>query len=163
MNAPRPITGRMVLIGFLAFFGVIFAVNGVFVYFALDSWPGLRFEKAYERGLNYNRVLSEAETQAELKWTSSVSVVAAGSGAHQLSVRLNNASQVPIAGSSVRVTLSRPTNDGNDVTLELAPSKPGEYIAVHRFTADGRWHAALTINGQGGESYKMIHDIIVKP
>ena len=47
----RPLTGKTVLIGFLAFFGLIFAVNGAFVYFALDSWPGLRYDSAAEAGL----------------------------------------------------------------------------------------------------------------
>ena len=47
MPTERRITGRMVLVGLLTFFGVVFAVNGVFVYFALDSWPGLTTEAAY--------------------------------------------------------------------------------------------------------------------
>ncbi len=41
MTAPRPITGRAVLFGLLAFFGVVFAVNGALIFFALDSWSGL--------------------------------------------------------------------------------------------------------------------------
>jgi len=41
MRLSRPITGRMVLFGLVAFFGVVFAVNGTLIYFAIDSWSGL--------------------------------------------------------------------------------------------------------------------------
>ncbi len=163
MNAPRPITGRTVLIGFIAFFGVIFAVNGVFVYFALDSWPGLRFEKAYERGLNYNRVLSDADKQAELKWKSAVNIEPNGSGNHLVSVHLTEAAGNPITGKRVLINLSRPTHAGSDTALEMKASAPGRYEAIHRFSAAGRWHAAVSAQGNDGETYKMIHDIIIEP
>ena len=60
MPTERRITGRMVLVGLLTLFGVVFAVNGVFVYFALDSWPGLATEAAYEQGLAHDQSLAEA-------------------------------------------------------------------------------------------------------
>lgn len=162
-KAPRPITGRKVLIGFLAFFGVIFAVNGVFVYFALDSWPGLRFEKSYERGLNYNRVLSEAETQAALEWSSRVSAFPNGSGGYLLSVRLSGTNGEAVVAQSVEIQLSRPTHDRNDATLELKRAVTGAYEAAHRFPSPGRWHAEVRAAGSDGETYKMIHDIIIEP
>jgi len=158
----RPITGKTVLIGFLAFFGVIFAVNGAFVYFALDSWPGLRYDKAYERGVNYNKVLSDAETQAKLRWTSAIVTTATNDGAHRLLVKLAGTSGEPVTGAKVQVELSRPTNESEDHSLSLAPSAPGEYAAEFRFAAQGRWLAALRVEGAKGETYKMIHDIIVK-
>lgn len=158
----RPITGRTVLIGFLAFFGLIFAVNGAFVYFALDSWPGLRYDKAYERGVNYNKVLSDAEAQAKLQWKSAVVTSATGDGAHRLLVRLVGPEGAPVTGAKVQVDLSRPTNESEDHGLTLAPTAPGEYAADFRFAALGRWLAALTVQGAGGETYKMTHDIVVK-
>ncbi|MBT3306984.1 MAG: nitrogen fixation protein FixH, partial [Alphaproteobacteria bacterium] len=57
MMGGQSITGRMVLIWLLAFFGTIFAVNAVLVFFALSSWPGLTTDKAYEEGIAYNRTL----------------------------------------------------------------------------------------------------------
>jgi len=40
----KPVTGRRVLIWLVAFFGVVIAVNMAFVYFALNTWPGLTIQ-----------------------------------------------------------------------------------------------------------------------
>ena len=68
----------------------------------------------------------------------------------------------PVTGAKVQVDLSRPTNESEDHGLTLAPTAPGEYAADFRFAALGRWLAALTVQGAGGETYKMTHDIVVK-
>ena len=62
-KAPRRITGWTVFYGMVAFFGVIIAVNLTFVYFALDSWPGLTTQHAYEEGIAYNKTLEQAAAQ----------------------------------------------------------------------------------------------------
>ena len=44
------------------------AVNGVFTYFALESFGGLETEQAYLKGLDYNRTLEAAAAQRERGW-----------------------------------------------------------------------------------------------
>ena len=73
-KAPRRITGWTVFYGMVAFFGVIIAVNLTFVYFALDSWPGLTTQHAYEEGIAYNKTLEQAAAQNEMGWTSRVAL-----------------------------------------------------------------------------------------
>ena len=65
VKPPRQITGRMVLIGFILFFGVISVVNGIFMYMALHTWPGLTNTQAYKDGIKYNEVLADGERQAD--------------------------------------------------------------------------------------------------
>ena len=65
MAAERPWTGRTVLTALLITFGIVFAVNGVFVYFAVSTWPGLSQSDAYEKGLRYNEVIRAALAQPE--------------------------------------------------------------------------------------------------
>ena len=48
---------KYILFAFLAFFGVIFVLDGIFVYTAISTQTGVIAEKAYEKGLNYNETL----------------------------------------------------------------------------------------------------------
>ncbi len=48
------LTGRHVLLIFLAFFGSIFAVNGWFLYSALSTHTGVVAVEPYRKGLAYN-------------------------------------------------------------------------------------------------------------
>ena len=161
MTAPRPITGRKVLFGLLAFFGVIFTVNGIFVFYALDTWPGLRFDNAYERGINYNQILAKAESQAAMKWRSSIDITEQGSD-HLITVRLSKENGSPLAELSVSIQLSRAVHEGNDASLELRPLAPGIYQATHRFPLSGQWQAAIIARHTNGQIYKMAYELMVE-
>ena len=50
--------GWHVLLILMAFFGVMFSVNGVFLYHAITSFPGEDVKKSYVQGLNYNDTLA---------------------------------------------------------------------------------------------------------
>jgi nitrogen fixation protein FixH len=63
-----PITGRHVLYAMLIFFGVIFVVNGVFIYLARSTFTGVSTEDAYHKGLAYNDVIRAAGSQHTLGW-----------------------------------------------------------------------------------------------
>ena len=159
MNAkpPRKITGRMVLIGFVAFFGVIAAVNGVFMYFALSTWPGLTTEDAYKKGVAYNRTLDEAAVQARLGWRSAVAIDVSG----ELVVSLAGKDGAPIQGARVDVTLSRPLGSEAALSLMLEEIAPGRYGG--RFTAPdaGRWKADIKAQ-LNDNSYRMRHEVMVR-
>ena len=62
------IRGRHVLIGMIAFFGLIFLANGIFLYYALTTFGGGEKGSPYRSGLRYNETLAEAARAAELGW-----------------------------------------------------------------------------------------------
>ena len=68
MKDPKAITGKTVLVWLLAFFGVIFTANAVFIYLALGSFPGVVVESSYEAGQAYNQEIAAAKAQADLNW-----------------------------------------------------------------------------------------------
>ena len=88
MRAPRHITGRSVLFGMLAFFGVVFAVNGALIYFAVESWSGLSTERPFEAGRDHDRTLAQAEVQAALGWRSAVVLAPGTAGNRAVEVTL---------------------------------------------------------------------------
>ena len=65
---PVSINGKHVLLGFAACFGVVFAVNGFFVYQALSTSPGEQSGASYEAGLHYNGTLAAERAQDALGW-----------------------------------------------------------------------------------------------
>ena len=56
--------GRRTLLGFLAAFLALVAVQASFAYLAVSTDPGLASPNAYERGLAHNTVLREAASEA---------------------------------------------------------------------------------------------------
>ena len=53
---------------FVAFFGVVLAVNAVMIWVAFVTWPGLETTSAYQKGLAYNRTLAASQAQEALGW-----------------------------------------------------------------------------------------------
>ena len=48
---------------FVIAFIIVFAVNGVFVYTAINTNRGVVTENAYEKGLDFNRIVAEVRKQ----------------------------------------------------------------------------------------------------
>ena len=51
---------------FVVFMAGVFVVNGVMVYFALDTFSGLETRDAYRKGMQYNRNIEKARAQEAL-------------------------------------------------------------------------------------------------
>lgn len=168
MIGGRPVTGRMVLFGMLAFFGIIFAANGALVFYALESWPGLTTDKAYQEGIDYNRTLDAAAVQARLGWTSAVVFAAtekpaSGPWTGQVRLSLTGRGNAPVTGMDVRVRFRRPVKEGADVTAILMPTAPGRYAAPVGLPLAGRWYADIDAGRNGKTVYRMRHELMVKP
>jgi nitrogen fixation protein FixH len=145
------------LFGFIAFFGVIAAVNAVFMYFALSTWPGLTTEDAYKKGIAYNSTLEDADRQKQLGWQSAVIFQLSGN----LAVFMTDKTGAPLTSAKVDVTLSRPL--GSDVVLSvtLEETAPGRYAGHVEAPAQGRWKAAIDAH-RDNAVYRMRHEVMVK-
>ncbi|NQV82776.1 MAG: FixH family protein [Rhodospirillales bacterium] len=163
MIGHRPFTGRMALIWVLTFFGVVFAANGALVFFALDSWPGLMTETAYEEGVAYNRTLDAQAAQARLGWSSTVAFTASGPAAGVLDLHLTGKDNTPITGVEARAHFRRPVREGFDVTVALFETAPGRYRVPVTVALAGRWYANIEILRKGETVYRMRHEVMVTP
>lgn len=61
MKNPLKSYGAKVAFAFITFFGVIFAVNIIFVVNALNSHTGVITQNAYEKGLKYNQAIKKSK------------------------------------------------------------------------------------------------------
>lgn len=123
--------GWHVLLMMLAFFGVMFAVNGVFLYSAITSFPGEDVEKSYLQGLDYNSTLEARRKQAELGWTIRAGIPE--TDASMLIVEIETAEGAPLSLLDVEATLRRSATADEDLLLSLEPSS----------TDRGRYEASL--------------------
>lgn len=161
-NSPtreRTITGRMVLFGVLGFFALVFAVNGAFVYFALDSWPGLTTRHAYEDGLRHDEVRAAAAAQKQMGWQSRVAYGAD----RQLTVAMSGRKSEPVTGLTVNARVIRPAAQGRDFTVVLTEAGAGAYRAAVDFPADGLWRVKVTATDASGRRYVLNHELMVRP
>ena len=150
MNA-RPefrFTGRTVLALFIGFFGVVFVVNGVFVWQATDTWRGLDTPDAYVKGLAWNATLERAAAQKALGWQIEVSL----DGARPV-VRLFDRDGRPLGGLAVTGVARRPVDEHADRALVLVGSGDGAYRADSDLPAHGQWDLRVEVARRDGPPF----------
>lgn len=145
-----PLTGRHVLVYMIAFFAVIFAVNGVFLYVSLQTHPGVTSPDAYRRGLHFNLELDRAEQQNARGWKVEINILR---GVPE--IRLSDSTARPVAGLNVSVTARRPVHDRADATLVLREIEPGRYRSVQPPLAPGRWELVFIAAREGLAPYRI--------
>lgn len=159
MRGARPLTGRTVLFGMIAFFAIVAAVNAVFIYFAIASWPGLSSPTAYTEGLRYNGIIEQAQRQRELGWQGSFERDTAGVATfHVLDSRGG-----PVNGLRVEVAMSRPLGNPDQTTVALPQVLDGSYRAPMPALAAGQWRAQVMASRGDETLYRMDYDIWVRP
>jgi nitrogen fixation protein FixH len=135
----KELKGRHVLMVLCAFFGVMFIVNGIFVYFALATFSGGDTSDPYRKGLHYNDMLEADERQAERGWRTAV---AYDDKARELRVSLLDKAAEPVSGLQVAVRLSRPATNRDDRHLRLKEVSRGVYVE-NIDLAPGIWVLAM--------------------
>lgn len=141
----QPLTGRRVLVVILGFFGLVMAMNGVFVWLALSSFSGVTSDTAYVDGLSYNETLAAAEAQKERGWTG---VVSLAEGA--VTLQLTDAQGKAVQGLRLEATIGRPATRIFDQRLILTEAAPGLYVAAAAL-AEGLWQ--VTVLGEDAEGH----------
>ena len=158
----RTLTGRHVLIGLLAFFGIVLLANTVFIYLALDTFTGLSTENAYQRGLQYNETLEDRAAQRALGWGGQVSYSESAEGAGVLTAVLKDRGGAPLSGLSVSGEVRRPTYEDHDREVILVRSGPGTYSTELELPLRGQWDVHLVAVSPGGERFEMERRIWLK-
>jgi nitrogen fixation protein FixH len=134
---------------FVALFLVVAAVNGAMIWLAVGSFPGLVTDKAYDRGLAYNRNLEAAAAQAALGWKLRIDSRWLGPTQLEIEAVLTDAGGVPVDGARVRGELSRPAEAGGEFLVELQGLGQGVYRAATPVTRFGVWDLHLVVERDG--------------
>jgi nitrogen fixation protein FixH len=138
----RPLTGRRVTLWFVAFFGVVIAVNFFMARQATATFGGVVVNNSYVASQNFNRWLDAAETQRGLGWSAEatrlpdgrIEVRFAGTGAAQLA--LEGEARHPLGRQPDRHIGFQPAGAARFVSREALP--------------EGRWR--LRLKADAGEA-----------
>jgi len=133
------IKGVHVLIGFVAFFGVVIAVNVAFTRAALNSFPGEEDHKAYFQGLHYNETLAERARQKELGWAASLVEANLDGESAVFRLKITDNTGAPLAGLEVEGVIRRTTHSGEDTPLHWNNLGEGLYEARADNVGAGLW------------------------
>ena len=137
-NAPK-LTGWHVLLIAFAFFGIMFAVNGVFLFNAIKSFPGEQVEKSYLQGLEYNDTIAERKAQSELGWRAEIGLID-----QQVVLRLFDQDNAPVNAPDVTGILRAPATNAYDQLLNFSSNTAGEYRSDRLVLDPGRWGVEIT-------------------
>ncbi len=136
------IKGWHVLVGMVAFFGVIFTVNGIFISNALRTFPGEETRRSYVQGLEYNQVIEARRAQAELGWSASANLAE-----DRVLIEVRDADGAPVTGLRLVGELQHPANMSADRALVFTEVRDGVYAAGAGELPDGRWTLAARADG----------------
>jgi nitrogen fixation protein FixH len=157
----REVTGRTVLVCFIAFFGVIAAVNAVMIRFAVSTFAGTETDSAYSAGLAYNSEEAAALSQDALRWKVEGGFARNPSGEAVLTIDVKDSRQAPVSGIEVSARLAHPLNSRLDRRIALSPMPGGGF----RGTTDaepGQWALTLDITRDDARVYRSVSRLVLR-
>ncbi|MGI9421769.1 MAG: FixH family protein, partial [Hyphomicrobiaceae bacterium] len=141
-SEPMTLRGSHVLAGVLLFFGVIFAVNGVFLVSALRTHTGVVSKQPYRKGLEYNQRIAADEQQKSIGWQDTLEV---SPDRKHLRLIVNDKDGNAVSNLSVTGFLGRPATGRYDRPLTFAATaNASAYEAPLDELPAGNWLVELT-------------------
>jgi nitrogen fixation protein FixH len=148
-SAPRPITGRFVLIAVVSFFAVVISVNVVMMRLAIATLPGTEVDSAYSASLAYQKEILAAQQQNDRNWKVDAHIERQQDGTVRLSLGARDRDGAPLGRLSVLGKLERPTDRRADRTLDMTEIGGGSYRGTADDVAAGQWDLVIEAERDG--------------
>lgn len=144
--AERELTGKHVLIGFVAAFAVIITVNLIMAYSATSTFPGLVEKNTFIASQKFNQRL---RAQKALGWT-----VKASHERDTLIVSITDRDGKPVEVEAIKAVVGRPTHrrDDHEPTLSFNGKT---YVAPMKLNF-GNWDVQLTATAKNGTEFSQL-------
>jgi len=141
---PGELTGAKVLLWLVAFFGVVFAVNGVLVQAAISTFAGVETSSSYQAGLQFESDVATAQRQDALHWQVGGKLTRDRAGLAVLDVTARDAKGAPLAGLTARARLVHPANEHLDHVIPVQASGAGAFHGAAEAQA-GQWDLVIDL------------------
>ena len=141
---PRELTGKHVLICFVGFFGLVFAVNAVMVKAAMSTFGGVQTTSSYKAGLMFGQDLARAEKQDALHWQVSGRLSRDDVGNAVLDISVRDTRDVPVKGLAAGARLAHPADERRDHLIALNDASGGRFHGVTR-AEPGQWELIVDL------------------
>jgi nitrogen fixation protein FixH len=146
---------------FVGFFFITVAVNGIMVFFAINSWTGLETQHYWERGTAYNAAIEGARSQQKRSWQVGIEFQAADLKSARLAVDLKDHYGNLLIDARVTAEMVRPTSEGHDFSVELSYQGQGRYTADFALPLPGQWDIRVVADHTQGD-YQEVKRVLVK-
>jgi nitrogen fixation protein FixH len=150
---PRELTGRTVLIAFVAFFAVVGGVNGVMIWFATSTFGGVEVASSYKAGLKFQDELDAVRAQDARHWQVEARLERAHDGADVI-VSLRDAAGAPITGVTVAARLNHPADARHDHDVAMAAAGPGLFKGATEATLAAQWDLVIDVTRDGERMFR---------
>lgn len=143
---PRIITGRTVLIYFVAFFGIVFAMNFFMVRVAISSFSGVETESSYKAGLTFKNDVAAAHAQDAMHWAVEAKIERGDPS--RMIILAKDAKAQALSNLTATATLAHPTDKRRDVAIEFVETTPGQFQSLTPLP-EGRWDLVIGLKRDG--------------
>lgn len=143
------LTGRHVLAMIVGFFATVAAVNGVMIYLAIGTFPGLVTASSYRVSQSYNGEIAAAEAQAARGWQVDEQISRAADGGAVLTLTLRDKAGAPVDALALSARLVHPVKQGGDLVAVVDPAGAGRYVGRFAGVEPGQW--ALVVEAMRGD------------
>ena len=141
----RELTGRMVLICLITFFGVVVGVNFVLVEAAISTFGGLETDSSYRAGLAFGREIAAARAQEARHWRVDAKVLSPKDGTTVVEMSVQDSAGRPISGLDASVRLAHPSDRRLDRALAVREDAPGHFRG-DTIQAPGEWDLIIELS-----------------
>jgi hypothetical protein len=155
------LTGRMVLLILIAFFGVVIVVNLFMAYVAVNTFSGLQSQRPYETGLEFNRTIKNAGVQQEQHWQVTSHYERMKDGRVSLKLSLRDKNGQPVDGTTSKVSLLSPVNALRDVVFDLSPQGAGDFTGTAVADA-GQWDLVIEVKQGTAEVFRSVSRVSLR-
>ena len=154
------LTGWMVLVYLLTFFGIVMGVNGVMIYEALSTMRGVETESAYQAGRMFEQDVAMVNAQDTRHWQIDAKLTPARNGTWLELVARDEAGHVLI-GMTASASFERPTDRGLDRKVALSEDSPGQFYGQTELIA-GQWDLIIEISAQGQRLFRSKNRVVLR-
>jgi len=147
------LTGRVVLIMLLAFFGVVVGVNMLMMKFAIDTLSGTEVDSANRASLAFNSDVAAARAQERRGWQVNAHLERKADGVAVVAVEARDRAGAPLSGIGFTARLARPTDKRADRVVTLAERSSGAFRGTTSGIDPGQWDLVIEADGNAGRLF----------
>lgn len=158
---PREVTGFTVLLWLVAFFGVVFVVNGIMVKAATSTFGGVETASSYKAGQMFEQEVARAEKQDAQHWQVAGTLTRDKAGEAVLDITARDERGAPITGLSAEARLAHPADERLDHVIALARAGAGEFRG-ETAAAAGQWELIVDLYRGDDRVFRSRSKIVLK-
>jgi nitrogen fixation protein FixH len=158
---PKELTGRMVLLCLVGFFGVVAAVNAFMMGAAISTFAGLDSDSPYQAGLAFEEEIAAARAQQALHWQVQAKVASMDGGETRVEISARDASGTPLSGLGATARFVHPTDRRLDRDLAVTQDAPGHFSGATGMAA-GQWDVVIDLSRDGVRQFRSKNRVVLR-